>query len=312
MLTRLLHSLPVLVLVSVLVFGLTLLIPGDPVTAMLGPGNAADPQAVEALRERLRLNDPIPVQYAAWLASALKGDFGSSIVTGEPVLDALVYRLPITLELAVLSTIVAVIVAVPTALFAATRKDSGWDTSISALGTLGLAFPNFWIAVLLVLLFAVGLRWLPASGYVPFAEDPGGHLIRLIMPVIALAMPVAAVMIRQLRNSTIEVLGTEHIRAARAKGVPERRLLARHVIPNATIAPLTILGVDFISLLGGSLAIETIFRIPGIGSYFVDAVFTRDLPVVQGGALVFALVAIVINLVVDVISWTIDPRISRG
>jgi peptide/nickel transport system permease protein len=315
-LQRLLHSIPVIVLMSMIVFSMILLIPGDPVQVYLGPGSSADPHAVQLVRHELWLDRPIPLQYFHWVDRLVHGDLGESVSTQQPVLHTLINRLPITIELAFVATLIAVVLAVPLGVVAALRRNTIWDLLLSGFSVGGLAIPNFWLAILLLIVFAVDLHWLPASGSVSIWSDPVGNVERLVLPGLALALPIAGVVMRQIRSSMVEVLSQDYVRTARAKGLSETRVVLRHAIPNAMIAPLTVLGVIVAHLLGGVLIIETIFRIPGIGSYIVDAIFTRDFKVVQGGAMLIALVTLGVNFFVDVLYGVIDPRIlsdrSRG
>jgi peptide/nickel transport system permease protein len=307
---RLVHSIPVLILMSMIVFGMILIVPGDPVDVYLGPGSDADPEAVAMLRHELWLDRSIPEQYIHWVERAvLHGDLGRSVSSNQPVLHTLIERLPVTLELAVLATLLAVLVGVPLGVFAALRRNTKADLLLSGVGVAGLAIPNFWLAILMLLLFSVELNWLPASGYVPFFEDPVGNLERMVMPAVALALPIAGILMRQVRSSVIEVMSLDFVRTARSKGLTDYRVITRHAIPNAMIAPLTVLGVIVAHLLGGVLIIERIFHIPGTGSYVVEAIFTRDFKVVQGGALMLAVIVLAVNFVVDILYGVIDPRI---
>lgn len=309
-LRRALHSVPVLIVMSVVVFSMILLVPGDPVLTYLGPGADVDPRAVEAMREELGLDRSVPVQYYEWVKRVLHGDLGDSVGAGQPVLDALLERLPVTLELSILATLIALVIALPLGVLAALRRNSIWDTLLSTVSVGGISVPNFFVAILLILIFAVHLQWLPASGYVPFSEDPIASLERMAMPAVALALPMASILVRQIRTTMIETLSQDFIRTGRAKGLSELRVVTRHAIPNAVIAPLTVLGVLFVGLMGGVLIIELLFGIPGIGSFVVGAVFQRDFQVVQGGALLIGVLVIVINLIVDLLYAAIDPRMK--
>lgn len=311
LLRRILHAVPVLTVMSIVVFSMILLVPGDPVATLLGPNVSADPRGVAQLRSELLLDRPIPIQYLAWALRALHGDLGRSIATHQPVTEALLQRLPVTLELATIATLVAMAVAVPLGVIAAVRRNSVWDLLLSTFSLGGLAVPNFWLAILMVIVLAVNLNLLPASGFVAFSTDPLGNIRSLIMPAVALGSLMAAVLMRQVRASVIEVLSLEFIRTARAKGLSQYQVLVRHALPNALIAPLTVLGVHFAHLLGGSLVIESIFRIPGVGSLVVNGIFSRDFPVVQGGALMIAAAIVGTNIVVDLLYALVDPRITQ-
>jgi len=308
---RTIQAVFVLLFSSVIVFSLILLIPGDPVTAMLGPGSSFDPAAIAAVRARLRLDEPLWVQYASWLMHALRGDLGASVSTGQPVAEALLQRLPVTLEISFVATVVALLVSIPLGVLAAVYRNSIIDFFGSLVSVGGLAMPNFWIAILLIMGLSVQLRWLPASGFPPFGDDPVRHMLHLIMPCTVLALPMIGILTRQIRSSMLETLGQDFIRTARAKGLRPLRVIVRHGLRNALFAPLTVLGVYVTTLVGGSLIVESLFRIPGVGKLMVDAVFARDFQIVQGGALMVAVVAVTINLAVDLLYGFLDPRVSR-
>lgn len=308
---RLVETIPVLILMSMLVFGLVFLLPGDPVLGMLGPGAQVDDAAVAKLRADLRLDDPIPVQYGAWLSNVLQGDFGRSVTTKQPVMDAFVTRLPVSAMLAGYAIVIMVLIAVPLGTLAAVKRGTIWDLLASGISVVGLAVPGFWLAILLVMLFAVRLDWLPASGYVPPTENPLGTLRSLFLPALALGAAGAGSLTRQLRSSLLEVLQEDYVRTARAKGLRGQAVLFRHAMRNALIPSVTVLGLSLGNLLGGSLIIESIFLVPGMGSLLVNAIFTRDFPVVQAGTLVIAVGILAINLGVDVIYGFLDPRIAN-
>jgi peptide/nickel transport system permease protein len=308
-LMRIVHAIPVLVILSMIVFSMILLIPGDPVNTYLGETNAT-PEQIHAMKHKLGLDQPIPVQYIDWAGRVLHGNLGESVSSHQPVLGTLLSRLPITIELALIATLIAVVIAIPLGVVAALRRKSFWDTMLSTISVGGLAVPNFCFAVLLIVLFAVKLHWLPSSGYVPFSQDPVANLKRMILPALALGIAFAGVLARQIRSSLIEVLSQDYVRTARAKGISERRVVWRHAIPNALIAPLTVLGVHLGHLLGGVLIIETIFALPGEGSYVVTAISTRDYQVVQGGALLIGVIVILVNIATDILYGVIDPRIT--
>jgi peptide/nickel transport system permease protein len=311
-LRRVLHSLPVLVVMSVVVFSMILLVPGDPVLTYLGPGADVDPRAIEAMRQELGLDEPVVVQYWEWVKQVAQGDLGQSVGAGQSVRDALLERLPVTLQLSFYATIFALVIALPLGVLTALRRNTLWDTVLSTVSVGGISVPNFFFAILMILLFAVNLQWLPASGYVPFSDDPVENFKHMLMPALALALPIASILIRQIRTTMIEVLSQDFIRTGRAKGLSEFHVITRHAIPNALIAPLTVLGLLFVGLMGGVLIIEMLFGIPGIGSFVVGAVFQRDFQVVQGGALLIGVLVIVINLIVDLLYVAIDPRMKES
>ena len=307
---RLVETIPVLIIMSMLVFSLTILLPGDPVLGMLGPSAEVDEAAVERLRSELRLDDPLPVQYLAWLQHVLQGDLGRSIATKQPVSDALMDRLPVTALLSAYALTIAVVIAVPLGVLAAVKRGTAWDIAASAISVFGLAVPGFWLAILMIMLLAVKLKWLPASGYVSPLEDPLGTLKYLFKPALALGVASAATLTRQLRSSLLEVLREDYVLTARAKGLRGRTVVARHALRNALIPFVTVLGLSLGHLFGGSLIIESIFLVPGVGSLLVNAIFTRDFPVIQAGTLVIALVVVLVNLGVDVLYGFLDPRIA--
>lgn len=305
---RLLLALPLLLLVSAIVFSLIHLVPGDPADAILGP--EAPREAKEAFRQRLGLHLPLHLQFARWLGGVARGDLGRSLVDGRPVAELLSQRLPATLELTVLTFAVTVVVAVPLGILAAAHRATPVDVLSSALALAGLSVPHFWLGLLLILLFAVRLGWLPASGYVPLWEDPVANLRAMLLPALATGMREAGTIARFVRSSVLEVLHSEFVRTARAKGLSERTVLYRHALRNALIPVVTASGLQVAGLLGGLVITETIFGIPGLGRLIVDAIFMRDITVVQGAVLVAALLVIAVNLVVDVLYSVIDPRIQ--
>jgi peptide/nickel transport system permease protein len=276
---------------------------------MLGPAAQVDQAAVAKLRADLNLDDPIPVQYVTWLDNLLHGDMGRSIASKQPVADAIFHRLPATTYLAGLSLIIMILIAMPLGILAATKQNTIWDVLASGLSVFGLAIPNFWLAILMVMLFGVNLRWLPSSGYVSPFDDPWQCLRHLFLPALALGASGAGGLARQLRSSLLEVLREDYVRTARAKGLTGKIVLWRHALRNALIPSVTVLGLSLGHLMGGSLIVESIFLIPGVGSLLVNAIFTRDFPVVQAGTLVIATVVVLVNLGVDLLYGLLDPRI---
>lgn len=307
---RLVETIPVLLLMSMLVFGLMFLLPGDPVVGMLGPGAQVDDAAIERLRSDLRLEDPVPVQYVSWMSNVLQGDFGRSVTTKQPVSEAFVQRLPVSFLLAGYAIVIMIAIALPLGILSAVKRGTLWDVLASGISVFGLAVPGFWLAILLVMLFAVRLDWLPASGYVSPLDNPLQSLRYLFLPALALGAAGAGSLTRQLRSSLLEVLREDYVRTARAKGLRGRTVLMRHALRNALIPSVTVLGLSLGHLLGGSLIIESIFLVPGMGSLLVNAIFTRDFPVVQAGTLVIAVAVVIVNLGVDVLYGLLDPRID--
>jgi peptide/nickel transport system permease protein len=275
-------------------------------------GTDADPAGLEEIREKYGLKDPIVLQYLRWIGLALRGDLGESIRTREPVVKTVARKLPITIELAWLSVLIAVGIAIPAGVFSATRRNTIWDLLANGVSLCGLSIPSFWLGIMLILFLSVRLGWLPASGFVPLWEDPIGNVTRMIMPAFVLGTGLAAVLMRQTRNSMIEVLSADYIRTARSKGLTGRAVVFRHAIRNGLIPVVTILGLQMGALMSGAVVTEQIFVVPGFGRLIVEAVFTRDYPLVQGVVLITASAYVFINLLVDVSYSVLDPRIRVG
>jgi peptide/nickel transport system permease protein len=299
-----------LAIISVIVFTGVRLIPGDPARVMAGA--EADEAGLDEIREKYGLKDPVPVQYVRWVGLALRGDLGESIRTREPVARTVLAKLPITIELACLSIVIALSIAIPAGVAAAVRRNTAWDVLASGLSLCGVSIPNFWLGIMLILLFSVRLGWLPASGFVPLAQDPLGNLQRMLMPAVVLGTGLAAVLMRQTRNRMIEVLSADYVRTARSKGLGGRAVIFRHAIRNALIPIVTILGLQMGALMSGAVVTEQIFVVPGFGRLIVEAVFTRDYPLVQGVVLITAASYVLINLLVDLSYSVLDPRIRLG
>jgi peptide/nickel transport system permease protein len=300
-----------LLLISLIVFTGVRMIPGDPARVLAG--TEADAAGLEEIREKYGLNAPLPVQYLRWLGLAATGDFGESIRTRTSVAWMVATKLPITIELTVLSLLVAVAIAIPAGVVAAVRRNTAWDVLASGVSLCGVSVPNFWLGIMLILLVSVRFGWLPASGFVPLAEDPVGNLKRMLMPALVLGTGLAAVLMRQTRNAMIEVLSADYVRTARAKGLAQRAVVVRHALRNGLIPVVTILGLQMGALMGGAVVTEQIFVLPGFGRLIVEAVFTRDYPVVQGVVLITASSYVLINLLVDLSYSVLNPRIRiRG
>jgi peptide/nickel transport system permease protein len=300
-----------LLLISLIVFAGVRMIPGDPARVLAGTD--ADAAGLEEIREKYGLDAPLPVQYVRWLALAVRGDLGESIRTRTSVAATVATKLPITIELAVLSLLVALSLAIPAGVVAAVRRNTVWDVLASGLSLGGVSIPNFWLGIMLILLVSVRLGWLPASGFVPLVEDPVGNLKRMVMPALVLGTGLAAVLMRQTRNAMIEVLSADYVRTARAKGLAQGAVVVRHALRNGLIPVVTILGLQMGALMGGAVVTEQIFVLPGFGRLIVEAVFTRDYPVVQGVVLITASSYVLINLLVDVSYTVLNPRIRiRG
>jgi len=305
---RALTAIPTLFIVTLMVFAIQRSLPGDP--ALILAGEQQDPEVIAFIRERYRLDDPVPVQYLAWLGQLARGDLGRSLRTNERVLDLIGSKLPVTIELAVLSMLVALVIALPIGVLAAVRRGTAVDYGGTVLALTGLSVPNFWLGIMLILLVSVRLGWLPASGYVPLSEGVWENLRRMIMPAFVLGTGLAAVLMRQLRSSMLGVLRQDYVRTARAKGLRGAAVNVRHAARNALIPVVTILGLQLGALLSGAVLTEQVFTIPGFGKLVVDAVFNRDYAVVQGVVLVTATGYILINLLVDVAYAVLDPRIG--
>jgi len=304
---RLVLSLPILLLVSIMVFGLIRLIPGDPVTVILG--QEATPEAAAALRHELGLDQPLLIQYVTWVSHVLRGDLGRSLVDRTPVIDQIKLRLPVTLELTIGTFLIALLLAIPAGVLSATRRGSVADYTSTLIALGGLSVPSFWLGIMFILFFAVRLHWFPASGYVPFAQDPRANLAAMIMPMVATGIRESAALTRMLRSSLLEVLNADYVRTARGKGLSEWLVVMRHAFRNALVPVVTSAGLLLAGLLGGLVITETIFAIPGFGRLIVEAIYQRDFVTVQGAILVAALLVVAINLIVDLIYALIDPRI---
>jgi peptide/nickel transport system permease protein len=306
-LRRLVGTIPTMLLVTLTVFIILRITPGGPAVAMLG--EQATPQAVAALKHKLGLDRPLYVQYLDWLGHALRGDLGRSAFGNQPVTELIVQRIMPTAELGFLSMVIALLIGVAGGVIAATRHNTGVDAVSSVLSIFGVSTPSFWLAIMLVLLFAIKIRWLPALGYVSPMKDPLLNLKQMILPSFTLGVTLAAVIARITRGAMLDALYQDFVRTARAKGLRERHVVMRHALTNAMIPVVTVVGLQIAGLLGGAVIIETIFALPGNGQLLVTAIFSRDFPVVQGIVVVTALAFIFINLIVDVLYATLDPRI---
>jgi len=305
---RLLLSLPTLVLVSVIVFFLIRLIPGDPAATLLGEG--ADKAAIESLRVELGLDRPLPVQFATWVRHALRGDLGNSISTGEPVGKLILDRFQLTATVVLVAVALATLIGVLAGLAAAWRRNSRLDLAVVGAATLVMAIPSFWLGLLLLLVFGLKFGWLPVIGYVSFSESVGQAILYLVLPTLTLTISESGVFTRMMRASSIDVLRLEYVTHARAKGLRESTVLARHVFPNAFAPTLTLVGLTLGHLLGGLAVVETVFTLPGLGRLMVDSIMARDYPVIQGCLLFTATVYVTVNLIVDLCYPIFDPRVT--
>jgi len=300
-------ALIVVFLASIIVFAGTRALPGDP--ALVLAGEDRSPQALADIRAKYGLDDPVPVQYASWLGHALTGDFGESRRSGISVGGTILDRIPITLELALLSILVALVLGIPAGVIAAVKRGSAADYASGTLALAGLSIPHFWLGLLLILVFAVNLRWLPASGYVPFVEDPVENLRRMAMPALVLGTGVSAIVMRQMRSSMLDSLGADYVRTARAKGLSERQVIVSHAMRNSLLTVVTVVGLQLGALISGAVITEQIFVIPGFGRLTIEAVNQRDYALIQGVVFVAAAGYVVINLLVDTLYSVLNPRI---
>ena len=305
---RLLLTIPILFIVSVLCFSLINLIPGDPATVILGP--EAPESAKEEMRERLGLDNPIPVQYVEWLGGVLRGDLGESLIDQSPVLDEILRRAPVTIELALGTFLVSLTIAVVAGILSASNRGTWIDYLSTGFALAGISVPHFWLGLMFIIIFAVSLGILPASGYQPFFEDPVANLTAMILPVFATGLRESAELTRMLRSSLLEQLGSDYVRTAFSKGLSRRVVVMRHAVRNALIPFVTAGGLQIAGLLGGLVVTEQVFQLPGIGRLIVDSILKRDFTTVQGTVLVVAVLVVLINVVVDLLYAAIDPRIS--
>ncbi|KGA96010.1 glutathione ABC transporter permease [Alkalihalobacillus alcalophilus ATCC 27647 = CGMCC 1.3604] len=298
----------ILFLVSVIIFSLVNVLPGDPATLILG--QEATPEALESLREEMGLNQPLIIQYFEWVTGVLQGDFGHSIRDNTPVTTILVQKIPVTLQLTIMSFFIAIMIAVPVGIISATRKGTLWDYSSTLFALSGVSIPPFFLGILLIFVFAVTLGWLPPSGYVPLSEDFTRSLMLMILPAITIGIRLSAELTRMLRSSLLEVLQADFIRTGYAKGLLERGVVFGHAFRNALIPVITVSGLQMATFLGGAVITETIFAVPGIGQLVVTSILTRDFPVVQGAVMFMAFAVILINFMVDILYTVLDPRIK--
>lgn len=307
---RLLLMIIILFLVSIIVFALVNILPGDPAVLLLG--QEATPQALAALRDQLGLNDPLYIQYIHWIINVLHGNLGYSLSDHTPVLNILLQKIPVTLELTIISFIIALLIAIPLGILSATRKGSIWDY-ISTFGTLsGISIPSFWLGILLIYFFSVKLGWFPPSGYVSPFRHFGQSIFLMILPAFSLGITLSAELTRMLRSSLLEVLQADFIRTGYAKGLLKYAVVFKHALKNALIPVLTVSGLQLATFFGGAVITETIFAIPGIGQLIINAILSRDFPVVQGTVLFMAFAVICINFLVDITYSLLDPRIKLG
>ena len=307
--TRLLQIIPTLILVSMLIFGLQQLLPGDP--ALIMAGEERDPKVLAEIREQYRLDQPIPIQYFYWIKGVLSGNLGESMRLKSPVGALVMQKLPVTLQLAAMALLIAICIGIPAGIVSAVKKETVWDYGANLFALWGLSTPNFWLGILMIFLFSVTLGWLPASGYVRLGEDWKASLATTIMPAFVLGNALAAVLMRHTRSAMLQAMSTDYVRTARAKGLAERRVVLKHALRNAMTPVITLLALEFGTLLSGAVLTEQIFTIPGFGKLIVDSVFNRDYAVVQGVVLVTSSIYIGLNLLADIAYILVNPRL-RG
>jgi peptide/nickel transport system permease protein len=303
---------PTLIGMSIIIFLMLRLLPGDIVDIIAGADAQTDSSSRAKLRNAMGLSDPLPTQYAKWMWGLLQGDPGNSLRSGKPVAELLWKALPITFELAILSVLMATVVAIPLGVISAVRRDTGMDYSSRVFGLIGLSLPNFWIATLLLLFTSKIFGWVPSIQYVPFVEDPIGNLKQFLLPAFAVAIQLMAIIMRMTRTTMLEVLSQDYVRTARAKGLSNRIVVYRHALRNATIPVITVIGFQLGALMGTSAIIETVFGLNGIGYTLLQAIFNRDYPLVQAAVLYLAVIFVLINLAVDILYAYLDPRIKQG
>ncbi len=309
LLKRLAAILPTIFFVSIIIFALQQLLPGD--AAVILAGENQDPTVIAYLHQKMHLDEPLPMRYAYWIAGVARGDLGESLRIQEPVLGLILQKLPVTLELASLAMLIALLIGLPAGIVSAVGKDTVWDYTANVIALWGLSTPNFWLGILMILLFSVQLGWLPASGFVSPFEDLKANLASLIMPAFVLGNAIAAVLMRHTRSAMLQVLSTDYVRTARAKGLDERSVVLKHALRNALTPIITLGALEFGTLLSGAVLTEQVFSIPGFGKLIVDAVFNRDYAVVQGVVLFTSTVYIVLNLLADLAYFAVNPRL-RG
>jgi peptide/nickel transport system permease protein len=309
--SRLLQAIPILILVSLIAFGIIYLIPGDAAVVIGGP--SATPEELAQIRQNLGLDQPLHIQILTFYAHLFQGDLGRSLTLGIPVVDALLARSPITIGIAIYTLVLTILIGLGTGMLAALNHNRWIDQAATLFALLGVSLPNFWLALVMIVLFSVHLGWLPTGGYVPFTTDPVGWLRSATLPAVALALMQAGLLTRITRSTMLEVLNQDYIRTARAKGLPEWVVVGRHALANVMMPIVTMIGLVLSVLLSGSIVIETIFGVPGIGSLLGSAISNRDYPMIQGGLLFVTTALLLLNIVIDLLYTSLDPRIRvRG
>ncbi len=304
---RIVQLIPTLFLVSVIIFSLQQLLPGDP--ALVMAGEERDPEVLAQIRKQYRLDQPVYIQYVYWINGVVHGDLGESMRIHVPVRDLVLEKLPVTMQLASMALVFALLIGIPAGIVSAVKKDTAWDYAANAFALWGLSTPNFWLGIMLIFLFSVKLGWLPASGYVSLAENWRASIAVTIMPAFVLGNAIAAVLMRHTRAAMLQAMQSDYVRTARAKGLFERSVILKHAMRNALTPVITLGALEFGTLLSGAVLTEQIFSIPGFGKLIVDSVFNRDYAVVQGVVLVTATVYITLNLIADILYVLVNPRL---
>jgi len=308
--SRLLSALPILLIVSLITFAMIHLIPGDPAAAIAGL--SATPEQIANIRHDLGLDQPLATQFVRWYANLLHGDLGRSLLLGQPVLEATLFRLPVTIGLSLYALVITLVIGLVTGVLAALRQNTWIDQAAMMFAMIGISLPNFYLGLLMIILFAVDLGWLPSGGYVSLWDNPLGWLAGMTMPAVSLALLLAGLLARITRSTMLEVLRQDYIRTARAKGLPRRLVVVKHALSNALIPIVTVIGIIVSLLISGSVVTETLFSIPGVGQLLTQAVLNRDYPTVQGGLLIVTALLVLVNIGVDVIYAFLDPRVRYG
>jgi peptide/nickel transport system permease protein len=305
--SRLLSALPILVIVSLITFAMIHLIPGDPAAAIAGL--SATPEQIANIRHDLGLDQPLMDQLVRWYTNLLHGDLGRSLLLGQPVLQATLFRLPVTIGLSLYALVITLVIGLVTGVLAALRQNTWVDQAAMMFAMIGISVPNFYLGLLMIILFAVDLGWLPSGGYIPLWSDPLGWLASMTMPAVSLALLLAGLLARITRSTMLEVLRQDYIRTARAKGLPRRSVVVKHALSNALIPIITVIGIIVSLLISGAVVTETLFSIPGIGQLLTSAVLNRDYPMVQGGLLIVTALLVLVNIGVDIVYAFLDPRV---
>jgi len=308
--SRLLSALPIMAIVSLITFAMIHLIPGDPAAAIAGL--SATPDQIAQIRHDLGLDQPLMTQMVRWYANLLHGDLGRSLLLGQPVVEATMFRLPVTIALSLYALVITLAIGLVTGVLAALRQNTWIDQAAMIFAMIGISLPNFYLGLLMIILFAVDLRWLPTGGYIALSDDPLGWLATSTMPAVSLALLLAGLLARITRSTMLEVLRQDYIRTARAKGLPRRLVVVKHALSNAMIPIVTVVGIIVSLLISGAVVTETLFSIPGVGQLLTQAVLNRDYPMVQGGLLIVTALLVLVNIGVDVIYAFLDPRVRYG